>query len=311
MDYLSVDNTFLESIKNLKYRYDGKIPEGIQYYYDSILKGENIETYMQMFSLPEDELLQYARVCKILKIQNDISELIKDLKKEQDMLENEELLEYKEVIDELQSEGNQLVEGLDFSNEEEIIEYGNSTNLLIYSPYIDESKERTLGAQSGREEQTLKSVANFIGQLSNANYWDLRKKGYIHQLAEIRKNIPIYLDGNAFERIGRGCTKVNYFRIPVSERNREDIKRSFNIDFDTIFFVVSFGDFKNEGLDEKIYYNKNYYDFSSHKDEFLNIINIFKNDFTHDTFPIAMDIISNGFKITDEFNTINKNRELV
>ena len=61
-------------------------------------------------------------------------------------------------------------------------------------------------------------------------------------------NEPCYFDGKAFERTGRGSTKVNYIRISVSENNRNKIKEYLNIDFDTVFLVVNYGDFKNEGI---------------------------------------------------------------
>ena len=67
----------------------------------------------------------------------------------------------------------------------------------------------------------------------------------IHQNQLMGSHKSCYVNGNAFERTGRGSTKVNYIRISVSKKNQEIIKKYFNIDFDTFYLIVCYGDFKN------------------------------------------------------------------
>ena len=301
MEKIDYDQSFIERIKNIKYRYEGKIPESMYYYYNDILQGKNIETYMQTYSLSKEDLIRYARVCRIIVIYNDIIDLLKIINEEAELLEKEEIQEYKAIIGSLKSEGEEvlnIVNGLE--EQVDLDEFAYNANLIIYSDFIEESKQRTLNAHSGKEQQTQKGVANLIEQLNKANYFNLRKKGYIHQNQQMGNNKPCYIEGNAFERIGRGSTKVNYIRLSISDINREEIKNRFHTDFDMLYLVVSYGDFKNEGFDELQYYNEIYIELKKHYDEIMAIINVFKNDFTEETRIVAMNMISKGFETTEE-----------
>ena len=308
---IDFDQKFLEKIKKIIYNYEEKIPQSMYYYYNDILKESNLDMHMQTYSLSKEELLKYAKVCKIIVIYKEISDLLEIIKSEAEVLEKEELEEYQEIIDELQDEGEEFISSINIfeKQKDNTINFGNSANLLIYSNYIDESRQRTVNAHSGKEEQTQKSVANLIRQLSQADYYTLRKNGYIHQNQLMGTNKPCYVEGNAYERVGRGSTKVNYIRISVSEKNREEIQKNFNINFDTFYLIVCYGDFKNEGQDELKYFNEIYLDLKKHSKELLSIINIFKNDFTSKTRPLAMDLINNGFKITEDLTSVINNKQ--
>lgn len=293
----------IDRIKKIIYQYEDKIPKGLEFYYEDILNGNNLEEYEKTFGISKEELFKYARICRIIAIYKDVCDLVDILDKEADILEQGELLGYQENLSELEMEGEEFLSIIE-DEEEEMIDYGNSTNIIIYSDHINESKERTKTARSGKIEQTQKAIATLINQLRSADYQSLRKKGYIHQNQVMGSNEPCYFDGKAFERTGRGSTKVNYIRISVSENNRNKIKEYLNIDFDTVFLVVNYGDFKNEGIDELKYFNEVYLDLKRHSREILEIINIFKNDFTPQTFEEAIQFITKGFKITEEITSI-------
>ncbi len=234
-------------------------------------------------------------------------ELMEILKSEAELLEKNDLLEYQEMYTELQEGGETYLNSLGEVDSDNI-DYGKNSNLLIYTSYINESKERTINAHSGREEQTQKSVANLLEQLKNANYYNLRKKGYIHQHVDTGDKKPYYIGGNALERLGRLTTKVNYIRIPINLKNKDELKKEFNIDFDTLYYIISYGDFKNEGYDEKKYYSEVNIDIQRHLDEIQYIIKIFKQDFTFETRTIAIEMVREGFKITDDLTTVDRNR---
>ena len=311
MKEINIDNEFLNKIKTMVYPYEDKIPEGIYYYYDDILKGNNLEMYMQTYSLTKEELLKYARIVKIMEIYKEISDLVDILKDTVDELKKDEVDEYKEIIDELQVTGEEYMSDFDLDEEDNNeIENLDNANLIIYPSYINESKEKTINAHSGKEEKTQKAVANLIEQISKLNYQELRSKGYIHQNQEMGNNKACYVDGNAFERMGRGSTKVNYIRISVSEKNRNELKNYLNMEFDTFYFVICYGDFKNEGIDELKYFNEIYINLKKHMDEILFIINIFKNDFTNETRPIALALVNDGFKITEDLTKILKDKKI-
>ena len=307
MSGLNFDQSFVNRIKNVIFEYEDKIPESMHYYYKDILDGNNLEMYMSTYSLSKEDLLKYARVCRIIAISKEMSGLMEILTSELDSLENEEIQEYSEVIGELQDEGEEFLKDISSTEEEENKDINfQGENLIVYSTSIDDSYERTIGAHSGKEEQTQRAVANLIEQLSKAPYLNLRTKGYIHQNQEMGNNKSCYVDGNAYERLGRGSTKVNYIRVPISENNKTELKQTFKIDFDTMYLVLYYGDFKNEGMDELKFYNEIYLDLKKHYSEVLNIINIFKNDFTNETRSIAYNFVNNGFKLTDELTSIIK-----
>jgi hypothetical protein len=309
MKKLDIDQKFLEKIKEIRYKYARLIPEGMQYYYERILNGEDLDLYMQTYALSREDLLRFARVCNIFHIYEQIFDLVELAKGEAELIG-----EYQEYIEELQEEGEGFIDDIDTSqDEEEMIINGGNINLLIYPSYIDESKQKTLSSRSGKEEQTQKSVANLIEQLCKVNYQELRKKGSIHQSVQTDNKKPCYVNGSAFERLGSGSsTKLYYFRISLSDNNRRDIKKALNIDFDTLYLVTNYGDFKNEGMDEDQYYAAIYGDLKSDKNmkEILLVMDIFEKDFTPETFKKAIDIINNGFKITEELTSIIRNRQL-
>ena len=303
----SIDLEFLEKIKQVVHYYKDLIPESMYYCFNDILDGNNLDDYMKTYSLSKEKLIKYAQVCKIILIYREMIELMEILRREAELLEKSELLEYQEMYNELQEGGETYLNSLDEVDSDNI-DYGKNSNLLIYTSYINESKERTINAHSGREEQTQKSVANLLEQLKNANYYSLRKKGYIHQHVDTGSNKPYYIGGNALERLGRLTTKVNYIRIPINLKNREELKKEFNIDFDTLYYIISYGDFKNEGYDEKKFYSEVNIDIQRHLDEIQYIIKIFKNDFTPETRAIALEMVREGFKITDDLTNVDRNR---
>ena len=316
MEEIRIDKNFLKRIKNIIHSYEDEIPNAMFNYYREILNDRSIEGYMAFFSLNKEKLLEYAKVCHIMDIYSEITDIMDLLKEDEGKIEQEDLEEYQADVTKFQDEGKILLTFLeskqkDRKRDEKIKEtYSNSPNLIIYTRYIGESKDRTMNARSGKEENTQKAVANLIEQLRYAEYQTLRKNGYIHQTLDVNSHKPCYINGNAFERTGRCSTKVNYIRISVSKKNREIIKKYFNIDFDTFYLIVSYGDFLNEGLDEIKYYNKVCADLKRHNQELLTIIDIFKNDFTEKTFPLARDIIDNGFRITEEITSVLKNKKL-
>lgn len=307
MDKITLDQKFIEKIKKIVYLYNDKIPNNIHMYYREILEGKDLDIFSESFSIPKEKLVKMAKICKLIELYNDISEFIELMDEDEDINEDE----YKEMLEEMQEETTEVLSEIDIEDEEKKKTNinGNYKNLLIYPDFIDESQEATLNAQSGKETQTRKFVGSLIEQLAQADYYSLRKKGYVHQNQEMGNNKSCYIDGNAFERVGRSSTKVNYVRISLSENNRKAIKELFNIDFDMLYLIISYGDFKNEGIDELRYYNKVYIDVKKHNREILDIINIFKNDFTSETLPLAIDIINNSIKTIESLSKIIRNKQ--
>ena len=311
MSTVELNQDFLEKIKKIEYCYAGKIPEGMGYYVDDILGGNNIDMYAKMYSLPINNLMMLAKISRVLSIYSEVSRLVEMLKQGIEELEQNEVLEYQELVSDLQNQGSKNLNDIDSlkENNEIVVDNDKGTSLLIYPDYIEESKQRTINARSGREEQVQKSIANTINQLKMMNYQDLRKKGCIHQMQESTGMKPYYIDKYAYERIGSTSTKVNYIRLPISEKNRVVIKNEYNMDFDMVYLILYYGDFLNEGCEEKKFYDRARADSLKHLTEILSIINIFGTDFTPQTYEAAKALINNGFKITEDIISVLKDKQ--
>lgn len=298
-----MDESFLEEIKSIIYKYKSEIPNGLEFYYKDVLAGINDEAMANMFNMSIEDLRKYAMVCKIIADYNDVCDGLAIIDDEN--VDQDERQEYQETVDELTDAVRMQVGVIrDLENgEKESDLIDASVNLIIYAKHIDDSKNRTRNARSGRENEAQKKVANLIRLLRDSDYQSLRKKGLMHQLKTIA-NDECYIDNNAFERIGGGTTKVNFIRVPISEKNRETIKQYTRSDFNTLFLIISYGDFKNEQISEKKFYNMVCSDMEKNKDTIVEIINLFKNDFTDQALSIAMEIINNGFVITEELLSI-------
>jgi len=291
---------FLKRAKEIIYHYREKIPKNMENYFQKVLQGNNLDMYMEMFSLSREDLIKYARICKIKNIYDQISELIELIKDDVELVEQDLIASYN-LIGELIPDNNALLESIG-AKEPETIDTNNesSTNLLIYPPYIEESNRRTINARSGKEDQTQKSVASLIRQLIEANYQELRKTGCFHAIKDSISSNHFLIDNILVERIGGGTTKVIFIRIPVSEKNNQAIKNAFNINLNTLYLVVYYGDFKNDGINETQYYSRVCADLRKNQEIISSIINIFKSDFTQETLPAAIDLINGGFKITED-----------
>ena len=166
----------------------------------------------------QDNLIKYAKVCKIKKIYDEIYELTEILKTEVDSLEKDEVDEYRSLIDDLQNSGESYVEDLGEEDIEEDISYlSDDINLIIYSNFIDESYDKTVNAHSGKEEQSLKAIANLIEQLNKCDYQDLRQKGYELKRTALDNYHVLYTESN----LGFVFSRTNdntALRFPLTEK---------------------------------------------------------------------------------------------
>ena len=308
---MELDQNTLTRMKLIKHRYEGRIPSGFRYYYGGVLDNNqgDIKTCMESFSLTEEEVRRYAKICKIIEAYNGIIDLIEMAKADVKEIEG-----YKDFIAELRDESKPFLDEVDSfekPNKEETKGDIESKNLIIYSGYIDDSQKRTVNARSGREEQAQRSIANLIEQLNESDYNKLRQNGDVNHIQDPASKMGAYVGKNAFERFGSGSTKICYVRLSVSEKNREEIKRTLNSDFDILYLVLSYGDFKNEGCNLYQFFGRVCADLKRNFESVLEIVEIFKNDFTEETRPIAMSLINNGFRMTEELTACLGSKKMV
>ena len=303
MNIIENSQDLLNKIKEIIYVYHDKIPDIIRNYYKDILEDKDLDIYRQVCLLSNEEIFFYVNICKLIDIYNDLCVLIDLLELNYDSDDVKDCEEYK---NELMYEAKKTVDYINSFEELENDKIKNDDrNMLMYLSCIDDSKQKTINARSGKVEQTKKSLANLFEKLRKSSYLDLRKKGLIHQQMKNTAE-SCYVEGNAFERIGTISTKISYIRISISKNNRKMIKDFFNNDFEYIFLIVCYGDFVNEGCNEKKYYNDIQLYLKRHMTEVINIFNIFKNDFNDETYQVAMDLIEKGMKITTELTGYNK-----
>lgn len=82
-------------------------------YYDDIIEGKNLDLYSEMYSLSKKELLQYAKVCRIMSNYEAILNLLTMIVDDIENIDSVEYSDYKDMVDELQSEGDEYL--TDFS----------------------------------------------------------------------------------------------------------------------------------------------------------------------------------------------------
>ena len=80
---------------------------------DDIIEGKNLDLYSEMYSLSKKELLQYAKVCRIMSNYEAILDLLTMIVDDIENIDSVEYSDYKDMVDELQSEGDEYL--TDFS----------------------------------------------------------------------------------------------------------------------------------------------------------------------------------------------------
>lgn len=283
-------------------KYAHKIPKGLEFYIEKIKKGENIPLYMKQFGLKEEQLYKYVEVYEIIFLFNQLKRTIDFFETE---VTESELLEYQDVIHETNDEIEQLQIWLDEFEIEELNntdENSEQINFIIFGPNIDMYMYKTSSSKSGRDKIALKNIASLLKQMKYASYFELRKKGNIHQMQNQINKQQAYIADLAYERMGRGATKVTYLRVPVSSNNKAILKEYYKNPLETLYLVLSYGDFKNESISEANLYRQHFFDVKKNEDFIQYMIDIFKNDFTEETLKIAHKIIEFSMSIDESIN---------
>lgn len=165
-------------------------------------------------------------------------------------------------------------------------------------------------SKSGNGILAMSGIAKEMSLLSKADYLSLRQSGKIHQIQEINKGHSgsvITSSNAAFERFGGGSTKIGYIRIPIIKENMELLRKKYNNEnLGYLILAIGFGDFKNEGLDEKKLYEQFKGASDRYMDEIESIIKVFNEPFTPETFTLACSMIEHGVDVVD----LLKNRPL-
>jgi len=184
-----------------------------------------------------------------------------------------------------------------------LLELSNSCNFIVYLSNVDNERNITISSKSGKGNAVIGNICKEIDLLRKSNYELLRQNSKIHQINDsLRRNSGVLLTSNnlAFERIGGGSTKVGYIRVPIVQSNLELLKKKYNnFNLRYLMLIICFGDFINDGIEEKRLYARFNSEADRYSEEIEDIIKIFREPFTPETFVLACSMIENGVDIVN------------
>lgn len=283
------------------------------------------EAIKETFNLTDKQLNDYLLIVKIKKMYQSLQE---DLEVILDMIKEDERLceDSADVIKEIIARKNMistLIEKYFGKVEKQTNKYSfsrssvddkqdypaelsSNCNFLLYLSNVDELRENTISSKLGKGQEAMSNICKELRTLCQSNYELLRQSGKIHQINEKGKCMTgrvLTSDNVAFERIGKITVKVGYVRVPVYKDNVELLRTKYNNDnLRYLVIVISFGDFKNESINEKTLYERFHISADKNMKEMEDIIKIFKEPFTPETLEIACSIIERGVDITRHLN---------
>lgn len=336
-------NEFLNSIKELKNR---KEINRLIASYDNLSTYDknsliSIKTTLDKygkdsisgFNLSYDEYVYYTKIEKL----KDLVESY-DAKKEEDIENDKELadiliLELNSLYDEINLLTEEIkkskIETDDIEDIEDIeIEPDSSyKNLLLFLPYGSSSVHDTINIQieelrknyrDNHKEfisQNIDMLERRILKTPFRQMRNLSKVGKKHKngILESDKSKPKFKDYDVFrykQKLGIGARLI-YMIIPISDKNKEMLKKHFNMnEIEDICLVLnqdaSFG--KEKG------YVKRAHDVLVSEEKKINqLIEIFANDFTEQTFEFATSLIENSLTEYEQlkYNFLKKEENII
>ena len=279
------------------------------------------EAIKETFNLTDEELNDYLLIVKIKKMYQTLEE---DLEMILEMISDDESLynDLSEEINEIVARKNMISALIDkhFGKIEEKpnkysfshnpsnveptypVELSTNCNFLLFLSNVDELRENTVSSKSGKGQESMMSICKELKSLEQINYELLRQGGKIHQINEVAKPMTGRLLTSynvAFERIGKITSKIGYIRIPILKENVEVLRRKYNNNnLRYLIIVISFGDFKNDSINEKVLYER--FNLTADKSmiDMEDIIKIFNKPFIPETLEKACSMIESGADIT-------------
>lgn len=277
-----------DAIKGYKYTYEEYL------YYFKI--GELKKLYTSYEEKIEEDVENEKELFSVLSFEinsliNDIKNLLLEIKKCQEVLEN------------LEEQEDNLIENYELPY----------VNLLIFLPFENKTIPETLESEIDAIKKNYQENADeFISQnLNSLEKWilpfefkDIKKVSKMGKKSKNGKledngNKPKFAKYDVFRykrKIGKS-SRLSYMIISINEKNKEILKKEFNLEnLDQLCLVLNLDASLGK---EKDYVKRTYDILVSEEDKIKYIKDIFENEFTKESFEIAKSLIKTSMDIYD------------
>ena len=284
-----------------------------------------LDVIKESFGLDANKLSNYIFIIIIEKLYEDINTYLELCLEEGLSNENElgdlieELLHMKVKfskwldkafcdIEERRKQYNYCIsDNFESNNSNLYPEVSSNCNFIIYLSSIEEERKNTMNTKSGKAIISMSNICKEIIKLEKYDYDLLKNNCQIHVVQDYGRGGVSYIVSSEeikYTRIGGGTTKVGFIIVPLSQENGNLLRRKYNNDsFKYLILVINFGDFKNEGIDERRLYQNFRIRTDKYEYEIEEVIRLFKEPFTPDSFEKACYMIENGISITNSLST--------
>ena len=130
-------------------------------------------------------------------------------------------------------------------------------------------------------ELSLKKAGSALKTLMSTSFNSPEFSSKVHKVIDNSRNHDVKLTSEEvpMQRYSTGkCTKVMFFKLPLSDENRNHLAQEFNFDkLENVYYIAGYGNFKDSGYSEPDFYrlflNMTY----SNQGELQNIVDATSN----------------------------------
>lgn len=284
---------------------------------DETVKRELIEGIKVQFGLEDKQIDAYVKAFKIEKIYkvilNELEELVllvsdgEILEMFGDYIEQIRVLieNLRKMLTKFNEEDLKLFEHGKYSfssaNQESVVdkypELASAYNFILYTSNAEQRRKATVESKSGIGFDSMRGIGKDISMLNQVSYQTLKNETHRIQYQHIDYYFTKYTA--LYRRYGGGTNKVGFITVSISPENLSRLRKIYqNEKLEFLIMIISFGNFKNEGISEDDLYINFKNDANSFVSEIEEIIKIFNEPFTPESLAKACSIIEQGVDIT-------------
>ena len=223
------------------------------------------------------------------------------------------IIEKKDVINNIEylfEKINILISSIENKNE-----ISNSVNIIITHDNIDYIKEMLTKNKTGASDISIAKGLSALRTMSEISYNSVELSNKIHKVVDNSRNHDIRLTDHKIllERYSTSCsTKVIFFKLPIALENVEIIFN--NPSFESMYYVVGFGDFSYSGYNEYDFYRHFIKEAYSKENQIQTIVDLVSKPFVYEENGVKYDRRDEFIKLVeksaDNINNINSNTSI-
>lgn len=247
-----------------------------QDYYDANLTySENLEYFKAVFPNYEDKHLLLFSKYILDKEFEDIKIILEEPEYGVDYLI--ELVEEEGIL----RNAKEIVNYIETNSINNKNDLNDVVNLFILPSYNSEIIEALMENNTGSSELSLKKAGSALKTLMSTSFNSPEFSSKVHKVIDNSRDHDVKLTSEEvpMQRYSTGkCTKVMFFKLPLSYENRNHLAQEFNSDkLENVYYIAGYGNFKDSGYSEPDFYrlflNMTY----SNQDELQNVVDATSN----------------------------------